>query len=442
MRKFSCFAALALLAASMPIMAEEAAVDLKLVGEYYDIDWVLEGSQIIAETDTGYALMDLDGNMLTDAVYGSSMHYICGYITAQTQENDINTSGAFAEDGSIVIPFQYADIKILSNDWAVAIAVTEAEAEEQYDYETWGSDTRWKITTADVYYLPEQKCVATLDRTAYEDAAAAGQYINIKNRDTGVVSGYDSEFNEVETDLYSVWDDAYVSDEYVAYYDSELSAYGLKDAEGNIVVEPAYDYMYEETSEYFSVEKEEKYGLIDLEGNLIVPVEYEEFDNSYYHPVDIDGKDYELEAAGYFCVIADGKMGYVREGGEVTCEPTYSADEMDNYGVSAQLTDTEGKVHIVSADGCDSVLEGYKNVNILDFTSGFFYEVTDEDYNYGMVDWHGNVIIPCAYTNVDVSGDGKYVMIQSDYDQPYQIYELEYPVELAEDEEIETESAE
>ncbi len=444
MKKMAGFMALALLAASVPAAAEETGVELKKIGEYEEVDWVYDGSQLIVDTDEGYAMMDIAGNMLTDAVYGSQMEYICGYVMAEVMGSDINSKGMMTEEGEMVIPFRYGDIKVLNRDWAVGLTLKEVDKNEQYDYESWSGETYWQIETAEIYYLPEQKSVANLERAAYKDIYVVGHRINIENRETGVISTYDSAFNEVGTDLRGIWDETYADLDYVYFYDSESGNYGIKDADGNITVEPQYDYVVQEEENLWSVELNELYGLIDSNGKVILPAEYEEFEEGYYAPVKEDGRYSNMSAGGYYCVIVDGKMGYVREGGVVTCEPTYAADNMENYGASALLTDMEGDIHIIAADGTDTVLEGYESIYALDYGAGFFYEVLDENYNSGMIDWHGNVIIPCEFANIELSGNGKYVLTNN-YDEPYVIYELEYPVEMNEAEletEAETEGAE
>ena len=58
--------------------------------------------------------------------------------------------------------------------------------------------------------------------------------------------------------------------------------------------------------------------------------------------------------------------------------------------------------------------------------SGMYYSVTDADYNYGVIDWHGNVIVEVKYNEVELSGDGQYLLIQADYNSPYELLKLTY----------------
>ena len=58
--------------------------------------------------------------------------------------------------------------------------------------------------------------------------------------------------------------------------------------------------------------------------------------------------------------------------------------------------------------------------------SGMYYSVTDADYNYGVIDWHGNVIAEVKYNEVDLSGDGQYLLVQEDYNSPCELLKLTY----------------
>ena len=49
-----------------------------------------------------------------------------------------------------------------------------------------------------------------------------------------------------------------------------------------------------------------------------------------------------------------------------------------------------------------------------------------EDYDYGMIDWHGNVVLPAQYTSIEASGDGLYVLADVDY-ETQELYEVTLP---------------
>ena len=55
-----------------------------------------------------------------------------------------------------------------------------------------------------------------------------------------------------------------------------------------------------------------------------------------------------------------------------------------------------------------------------------YYKVTDEDYNYGVIDWHGDVVAEVKYDSVDLSGDGQYLLLQIEYNAPCELVKLVY----------------
>ena len=124
-------------------------------------------------------------------------------------------------------------------------------------------------------------------------------------------------------------------------------------------------------------------------------------------------------------VVQDGKFGYIDSQGNTTMEPKYSESAVEVNGVTAILTDLEGNERLLAADGTETVVEGYERIVPLQNGSGFYYRTEDAEYNEGMIDWHGNEIIPCENDDIVISGDGKYVLVDADYsDGIVEIYKL------------------
>ena len=116
--------------------------------------------------------------------------------------------------------------------------------------------------------------------------------------------------------------------------------------------------------------------------------------------------------------------------GTLTLAPKYSKDNTDVCGASAILTDLEGNTIILAADGVETMVEGYDRVRALYYGSGLYYTVTDADYNYGLIDWHGNVLLPCEYRDITMSGDGNYLLVEVDYDNS-DLYEITFESDAA-----------
>ena len=391
----------------------------------------INGTNLLKGESNGlYYIANMDGTAITDAVYTSSLYFEKGLITAtQASSDNLNTGGAFSMDGTIVIPMEYGDVDVLSDKWAVGLKLKLADA-NQYDYESWSSDNYFLIETADIFYIQGTSAtlIGSLPRANYKDSRAYGNYIIIEDRSGGTVRVYDTSFSVVEEGLNSVYaDPKNVSDGYTTF--SENGQQGLKDENGNVIVQPSYKYIYNVEEGYVNVSTGDKEGLIDLQGNVIVPAQYDDIVSNYAGPStdDLGSYSFSYVAANYVAVEQDGKVGYVDLNGNVTMEPRYSKDILDVNGASALLTDLEGNVHILAADGTDTVLDSdHKDVRVLDYSNGFLYKVTTPDYDYGLIDWHGNELLPNSYNNIDLSGDGNYLLARSDYNSPYTLYQVTY----------------
>ena len=412
-----------LLAALLALSAVSALAEITLT-PYADVEnaGVVSGCNLLKlDLRNGYALATMDGTQLTEDAYSSSFYYEKGWITARKlSDDDYQTNGVLSVDGQEVVPFRYGDVKIKNAFWALGFTLTLATA-DNYDYNSWGSDnTYYLIDTVDVYYLPEAKCVATMVRANFKDCDAYGAYINIEDRATGVVTTYDSNFNALGQVKSSYNTD--LIPHYTTY--SENGQQGLLDPDGNVVLPASYKYVDANVHDgYYTVSTGDLYGLADLNGNVVVPPEFDRIMTSYYASSSDFSNPYVVN--GYVAVVKDDKLGYysVAEG-RVSCEPRYAKDNLDNHGMCAQYTDMAGTPCLLAADGVETALEGYDNVYPLDGAGGMFYRVNDADYNYGVVDWHGNIILPVEYDSVAISGDGKFLAVKKDYNSPLEVLEI------------------
>lgn len=395
---------------ALPVTVQ-AQTSLSAVGAVSDARWVQGTTLLSVEGNNGYGLMTVDGRILTPDVYARDMEYHNGYIIARPVSEDLNCAGLLGLNdlsGAAVMPFQYGEVEVLSGHWAIGIVLEKATA-SLYDYQSLIGDNYYVIKNVDVYYLDHGKGnqLASLTRDQYMDARANETYIHIEDRTTNVVTRYDAQFQAVETDVKNIYELPPDPEDLVPY--RENGQYGVKDGMDNIVMEPSFQSIYDFNSDYAVVSNGEKKGLIDAQGQVVVPVEYDDVKRSYYTPEDTSA----YYANGYFAVVADGKIGFVDETGAVTCEPKYSETAAEITGASALLTDLEGNQLLIAADGVETVLEGYDRVRACDYGSGMYYEVHDADYNEGLIDWHGNELLPCKYSDIAFSGDGQYVLARS-----------------------------
>ena len=428
MKRFSLLlAALLCLCVASNAFAQTGATLLR--ENLTDTEWISGTNRLSVQGDPidgyrAYAMTTLEGEALTEAIYANFSGKSGFVVATSLQAGDLmNADGLLDLDGNVLIPCEYGDIDVLSGEWAVGVKLLLATA-DNYDYTSWFSDNKYLIDSVDVYHLPEGTKLATLARSEYSDARAVNHCINIEDRTTGEVTTYDASFNALGTVKYTFSED-YAPADYETFYENRH--YGIRDAQGNVVLEPTYATIYSAYQGAMRVSADDdKRGLITEQGDVIVAPEYDDVLSTYYLP-DVAGQTSGYIAAGYVAVEVDGKLGYVDLSGALTCEPKYIAANMDVRGASATVADPlTGNLIMVAADGAENTVEGYSRVYPLSYGSGVFYQVNDDSYNYGMIDWHGDVIIPVQYKGVELSGDGQYALVEIDY-HTAELYALTYP---------------
>ena len=419
-----------------------AGTTLENIGTVDFADEWIDGTNLLAKQDSSgnYTIADMNGTDLSTNSYGR-IGYDSGYgfmTVTISAEDGINGTGVANLKGEEIVPCTYGEIDFENEHWISAIVLKAATA-DQYDYESWFNDNYYLIDHVDFYYVDDDGAaakVSSLKRDVYKDCKAYGRFINIESRADGSVTAYDGTWSAVETPepMDSLYDEAPgASEDIISYY--ENGQYGLKDSAGNVIIGPTYGYISTFEGDYVEVtnrlESGEVKGLIDKTGAVVVPVEYEKIEKAYYAPANAENgySRYAYKNFGYFAVVKDNKLGYVDEAGNVTCDFTIAKDNCDNYGASATYTDMGGALHLLAADGTDTDISQYNSVYALDGGSGMYYKVTDADYNYGVIDWHGDVIAEVKYNSVDLSGDGQYLLLQIDYGAPCELVKLTYTPE-------------
>ncbi|MBO7710241.1 MAG: WG repeat-containing protein [Lachnospiraceae bacterium] len=417
-------AVICLFAAMAMSTAALADITITPTGKSFtDTEWI-DGSNLMMAGGYGeYCMEDADGNALTGADY-TGFEYAHGYIKCRVRTEDVNNYGVLTQAGDLIIPCEYGDIRIENGSWALGIKLVLADA-NNYDYESWFSseDKYYLIETVDVYHLTGDSAVlaGSLPRENFMAAEAEGDYIKIQNRADETVTLYDGAFQVVAQDLRSIYDDVEQAQEYVIF--TENGQQGIADLNGNVLAAPAFRYVYDILEDgYAYVTTGDKYGLIDLTGKVVVPAEYDNLRKNYYGAEDYDG----YVAAGYVACERDGKAAFCDLNGNETLEAKYAKDNVEVNGASALLTDMEGNVRILAADGVETVLDkAHSDARVLYYGNGLLYRFTDEDYNYGLMDWHGNELLPAQYDSIELSGDGSILLVNTDYSNCEQ-YTVDY----------------
>ena len=415
------------------LMTSTALADATLVSTLTDVRDVNGASEFVMQyvrrTDSSYmsyAITALDGTQLSDPIYNGSGYYEDGVTTLSLAADGRNLTGAVNEHGEVIIPFEYGDIKVRNPNWALAFVLEPATA-DNYDYTSTSKETPYLlVANVDIYHIADGQAalMASIPRANFVDYYTYGDCINIQDRSNDVVTAYDGQWNVIGTELRSVYDDSLATYPLSTFRGN--GQYGLMDADGNVVMEPAFQTIYSFYGDYAVVSDGAHEGLIDSQGNVVVPVEYDKVKSSYNRPTTSESS---AVMCGYAAVIKDGKVGFVDvTTGQLSCQPKYAEAAVEIYGCSAIVSDATGTQILVAADGVETVLEGYTKIRDLSYGSGYYYRATDADDNSWLIDWHGQVVIPQAYGSISLTGDGVHDVCETyDRDSTTDIYELTYP---------------
>lgn len=390
-----------------------------------------------------YALADLSGNLLTEYAYFGGMRTKYGLIQAdEIRGEETLTAGALTQAGQVVVPFQYFACELLGNRWAVGFYTEEVTEDQDYDYYSIFTEEKhyYTITQADIYHFDgtEGKLVATVDRQGFGEAQGKGDYLNLIAREEdgkyyyNAAITYDAGFNPVWTEAHAVSDfSGVIPAPVAAYYDDDARLYGLKDADGNVVLEPTMDYIASTVYDGVEFKQDDKCGLIDLNGNVVLPAQFGELNATSAGPMSEDGESVtRYNSLGYFIVGDENyeKGGYAVAGGEITCPLEQNLYSM-NYGVAVAVENEDGTRTLVAADGVKTELgEAYTYVSHVSHSSGMLWTATrSEGGGYDLLDWHGQALLS-GYSDLTLTADGT-VLAAKPQEGPLELYGVNYQFE-------------
>lgn len=374
-------------------------------------DEFITGTNILAYKDLNgsYALMDLNGNILTESIYKNDFRGRKGYIEAKLNDGS-EKAGVLATDGSVVVEFKYDVVDVVGNMWALGIMLTTGGTQDDYDYTDY--ENYYLIDYVDFYYLGTQgvQCVGKLTRDDCYEVNSNADYINIQAR-SGVITTYDSSFVPVQTT-----DSLYHFGSY--NYDDSLEA-SLEEKTGY--------YVNSFYGKYAQISDGSGYGIVDRYGNIIVPMQFDSFE--VYQTNDIDSS---YEGGGYFFSSGKEMVKFVTAGGNVTASYNYGYDTtVLGYGMTARVHTDNDEYILLSADGVETDLSStYQNIyNIRESKGLLWYGKTSNGYD--LIDWHGNVLISGS-KGYSMSANGNYLIAQDGYTSStlYMINDAE-PVDIA-----------
>lgn len=436
MRKLACILA-ALVLALLPIVS---LADMVVVSET-----TLERSPslnaasntYIARVDGGYALFDKKGNALT-AAYGNMGSKWNGTFLQVVNEDGLNNLGLLNANGGVIMPLQYADIKIESDKWQIGIILTPTE-DTNGDYHD-RDNKQFNILQADFYF--DGALVGSLPREDYADVrftSTKGNYICIRKSNGGFwLSNTFARVDYPEDAYYtSEYEDRYkkgvfhnptgqqafvpgctlTSDEVLQdiWYNNERN---FVDLQGNVIASGIYDSFKFCGGEYGKVAFDRKYGLVNRQGIEVIPLAYDELGGN--------AEDNTFFAQGYQVALKDGHVYYLDQNGNVTAAvEDFTLTDSDCRGFYDNapflVIKNLGKSMVITAKA-GLLSESYEDADYPETYQDIL--AVQKDGLWGCIGLNGETVIPFIFKYTpDISSDGTMVSGRSD-DGEYKLYIL------------------
>ena len=425
MKKTLC--ALLALALCLPAAAE---ISLAPAGTFSDYAYFEDDSARVVDADADYreGLFDIHGNCLIPCEYEALSGYgVKGYYVAQ-REDGLNVRGALDESGNEVIPFQYGDIRFLSERWALGVTLEETSI-RPCDYEDYIDGKDYNAVSYDVYDLEgggyvgffSYQCQAIRahgdylyaqdrdgDTTIYDETlravrgGLADPYASFATLDGGVV-----DLSTGETLLSGFLFGAELGGGLLSVTDGE--ALGICDTSGRMLTDCVYDRVFAaDANGDVRVERDGQFGLVDSAGSEVVPCGYDAIERLSF------GGEYVYRVRGYACVEKDGAYNYVLPDGQLSYPVFYK--DVDILGLSMILTDIYGQKHILAADGVRTPVD-YVEFASFPGGDGTLLKARGADGLWYLIDWHGNLLLPDGYpyaVSLLIAPDGSAVLAEGE----------------------------
>ena len=417
-KMISILTLLVMLSANVNGMAEKNRYEKVFEAKYIrDVREPIEGhSFFIAEDSEGHhGAVDDTGKIRIPFKFQDLSYVGNGYFST-TGKNSLNGKALMDSAGILVTGFEYGAFEVLGKNWGMGIKIKET-AGEPYDYTGFWNDNKYIITETDFIDLKSRNCVGTLRREQYKvGKIVGGDYLLIEDRN-GSIQLYDNKMKPVNSTFKSRSDEELevkrelgtylvsritgetVAEGIVASYEINRTDFfavrgsktgskrGIMDRTGKMLSSFDYDDIDLVSSDgsCVVVSQNEKKGLFSLiDAKLVVPCKYDAIlKNSMGYIQN-----------GYIAVEVDGKIGYVNLTGKITCEPQYAKNAVKIIGCTMYANEIDGGVVVISADG--TITRGIKEIDSYNCsTDGYFLSVKGDNDEWGILDWHGNVVIPC-----------------------------------------------
>ena len=392
---------------------------------------------IVTEKFTHYqSIYTSTGELVATFPYTNLTYSNYGLFTAYN-EDDVNSRALVQLSGAEITDPAYGAFVTYNAHWAVGY-VLEPATEENNNYKR-GKDF-FNIVRYDVYYISDTPAktepIAQLTPEQFKSADVHGDYIAIMDVDEKVTlydktfKAYDLAMDKPGTAVYGVVDYAIIDkatgdivlDGFTAVKEQKMSdglwligtrynfkgqqISGIIDLEGKEIMPVDY-FITTVTDKYVVITNPDKLkGLYSLEtGKIIVPCE---FNNIMVGKVSTDNYVHN----GYVAVENGDLRGYYDvNAGKLSCEVKYDRTAVTTIGCSTFWQVEEGVYMLVAADGVETevhVDEISKNTR----GNGHLL-VAKKDGMFGVIDWHGNVVLPFEHNKQIIITDDSQALIRT-----------------------------
>lgn len=221
--------------------------------------------------------------------------------------------------------------------------------------------------------------------------------------------------------------------------------FGYISNDGTKSIAIQYDAAKSFTCNRAFVKKGGKWGCIDTDGNLVIPYQYDYVnsfsddralvfsgtlknngypDNGTYSFIDLNGNTIFTGIENGFSfsdglarVVLKGKCGYINTAGELVIKAKW--DDAGGFNEGLTWVISKGIPHIIDTTGNIVTKCNANNIKYIgSFSDGMAY-VWDKTYQYGFINEHGKLVIPCTFKYTDNFQDG-YTLVR-DKKQKYGI---------------------
>lgn len=178
--------------------------------------------------------------------------------------------------------------------------------------------------------------------------------------------------------------------------------FGLKDINGNVVVQPTYQWLWVE-GDYVFVESENGLGLMDNTGKLILPPQFDWITQAYAY----DDANFD-DVTNYFWVADhSGKIGFAGLNGMITdfkYDDYYHFDGYYGGNAVVLIDDANEKYGMIDQQGNEILPCNYSDIQYADEPEMGYFHVSDfdddGDWRMGVVDFSGNVLLEPIYDDL------------------------------------------